>query len=119
MLCNILICFHSSSHLKLDEGEVLRNILFYFQSSPHLKLDERDVLCNILFYFQSSPRLKLDEGDMLSKNIWDKIQYEEPSDTTFDEVQARVRNHNNMVGLWHFSGIFCSKMGYNFLSFNK
>ncbi len=41
---------------------------------------------------QASPRLKFDEA--LVKRLWDKIQGDEPSDTIFDEIQARVRK-------WH------------------
>ena len=37
---------------------------------------------------QASPRLKFDET--LVRRLWDRIQNDEPSDTIFDEVQARV-----------------------------
>ena len=46
------------------------------------------IINEFTFLIQASPRLQMDE--YLVQNVWRRIHGDTPSDTIFDEVQARV-----------------------------
>ncbi len=69
-------------------------------------------------FLQASPRLKFDEA--LVRRVWDKIQNDEPSDTIFDEVQARVccffllYSVPHTIGIEKFVAFFFGTKGQRF-----